>query len=220
MNLYLIRHGESDIPEDAVQSDYPLSPLGVEQARLLGERFRGMTIDRLITTPYKRTSETAAAIAATTSVQATEEPGLGAIDAGEMSRTPFSQRTERWPEYFAKAPSPLMDYAYFGGESAAAFSERATSAFVEKIWNRHLQEKVTVVVVCHAETINVLLHHLFGMPWEGWMMFRIDHTSVSMLDVPLGRPRVQFVNDTTHLGDLSRGHSGRFGGEAARKIAR
>ena len=108
MNLYLVRHGESDIPADAIQHDYALSPLGREQARRLGQRFRGLHIDHLITTPYRRTRETAAAIAAVTDVSAIEEPGLGAIDAGEMHRVPYSRRQERWPEFYRK-PSPLLD---------------------------------------------------------------------------------------------------------------
>ena len=137
MNLYLVRHGESDIPADAVQADYPLSALGREQARRLGDRFRGLRIDRMITTPFKRTQETAAAIASTTDVQVIEEPGLGAIDAGELQRTPFSQRKERWPEYYARPHSPLMDFEYFGGESARGFFERVTGAFVEKVWERY-----------------------------------------------------------------------------------
>lgn len=215
MDLYLVRHGESNIPNDAVQSDYPLSPLGEKQAARLGERFRGLHIDHLITTPYRRTQQTAAAIAATTDVTLVEEPGLGAIDAGELTRVPFSQRRERWPEFYARPVSPLMDYSHFGGESAAAFFERVTTSFVERVWDRFWREPATVVVVCHAETINALLHHVLEMPYDGWVMFSIDHTAVTMLDVRHDRPRVRYVNDSSHLGDLSRGHSGRFGGEAA-----
>ena len=216
MDLYLVRHGESDIPEDSVQSDYPISALEREQARLLGERFRGLHIDRLITTPFQRTQQTAAAIAATTGVQVVEEPGLGAIDSGELQRTPFSQRKERWPEFYAQPPSPLLDFEHVGGESAGAFYERVTGAFVENVWEQHWREPVTIVVVCHAETINAILHHLLGMPFEGWMVFSIDHTAVTMLDVRLDRPRVRYVNDTMHLGELSRGHRGQVGGEAPR----
>ncbi len=216
MDLYLIRHGESDIPADRVQHDYPLSALGREQARRLGERFRGMQIDRLVTTSFHRTRETAAAIAATAGVEATEEPGLGAIDAGELHQTPYSRQRERWPEFYASPRPPALDYAYFGGESARAFYERAAGAFVERVWHEHWREQVTVVTVCHAETVNVILHHLLEMPFDGWMTFTIDHTAVTMLDVRAGRPRVRYVNDTTHLGDLSRGHSGRRGDEPPR----
>lgn len=216
MDLYLVRHGESEIPADAVQADYPLSELGREQARRLGERFRGLRIDRLITTPFRRTQETAAAVTAGTGVQVIEEPGLGAIDAGELQRVPYSQRRERWPEFYAKPPSPALDYSYFGGESAQGFYERVTAAFVENIWDRHWREPVTVVVVCHAETINAVLHHILRMPFEGWMTFSVDHTAVSLLDVRLDRPRVRYVNDSSHLGELSRGHRGTVGGEAPR----
>jgi phosphoserine phosphatase len=219
MDLFLVRHGESNIPRDAIQQDYPLSPLGQEQALLLGERFRGMHIDRLITTPYQRTQQTAGAVAAATGVELIEEPGLGAIDAGEMHSVPYSQRKERWPEFF-KNPSPLMDYAPFGGESASAFFERVTGSFVERIWEEHWREKIAVMVVCHAETINALLHHILRMPFDGWMAFSIDHTSVTFLDVRLDRPRVRYINDTTHLGDLSRGHSGTYGGETPKERPR
>ena len=216
MDLYLVRHGESEIPLDRVQHDYPLSALGRAQASRLGERFRDMHIDRLITTPFKRTQETAAAIADTTGVQVVEEPGLGAIDAGELTVTPYSQRQERWPEFYAQPPSPALDYSHFGGESAVDFYERVTGSFVERVWEEHWREKVTLVAVCHAETINVILHHLLRMPFDGWMTFSIDHTAVTLLDVRLDRPRVRYVNDSSHLGDLSRGHAGTVGGEAPR----
>lgn len=220
MDLYLVRHGESDIPVDRVQHDYPLSALGREQARRVGERFRGLHIDRLITTPYKRTQETAAAIAAATGVDVIEEPGLGAIEAGELTTVPYSERRQRWPEYWAKPPSPALDYSHFGGEGAQEFYERATGAFVERVWELHWREQVTIVTVCHAETVNVILHHLLRMPFDGWMTFSIDHTAVTMLDVRLHRPRIRYVNDSSHLGDLSRGHSGTYGGETPKERPR
>ena len=41
MDLYFVRHGQSNIPVDSVQSDYPLSELGIEQWRRLGDLSRG-----------------------------------------------------------------------------------------------------------------------------------------------------------------------------------
>lgn len=215
MDLYLVRHGESNIPHDSVQSDYPLSELGREQARRVGERFRGVHIDHLITTPYQRTQETTRAIAAVAGVDLIEEPGLGAVLPGELGSTPFSQRKERFPEYY-KNPSPLLDYRPFGGEGPQEFYERVTAAFVERIWDRHANEQTTVVLVCHGETVNAVLLHLLGQPFEGWMYFSIDHTSVTFIDVRMGRPRIRYVNDSTHLEGISRGHRGMIGGEAPR----
>ena len=221
VNLYLVRHGESDIPHDRVQDDYPLSELGQEQARRVGERFRDVKLDHLITTPYQRTQQTAAQIAAATGVEAAEEPGLGAILAGDLTTTLYSQRKQRFPEFFAQPNiSPAMDYSPFGGEGAQQFYERIAGSFVERVWEQHWRESITLAVVCHAETINAILHHVLRMPYEGWMTFSIDHTSVTMLDVRVGKPRVRYVNDTVHLGDLSRGHSGQYGGEAPKERPR
>lgn len=213
MNLYLVRHGESAIPEGSVQLDYPLSALGREQAARLGERFRGMTLERLITTPYRRTQETAAAVAVTTGVAAIEEPGLGSIDAGELQRIPYAEQRERFPEFYGRT-LPLQDFSLAGGESAGAFFERVTRAFTEQIWERDWLRETTVLVVCHSETINALLHHLLGMPFDGWVTFNIEHTAVTLIDVRHRRPRVRYVNDTSHLGELSRGHRGTIGGQA------
>src|SRR3712207_8463004 len=79
MDLYLVRHGESEIPHDSVQSNYPLSTLGKEQAGRLGGRLRGLTVDHLITTPFRRNPETAAANPEATGVAIAEEPGVGAL---------------------------------------------------------------------------------------------------------------------------------------------
>ena len=52
MELYLVRHGESAIPPDTFQSDFPLSDLGRKQAAAVAGRFRDISIDHLLTTPY------------------------------------------------------------------------------------------------------------------------------------------------------------------------
>src|SRR5262249_29784833 len=64
MDLYLIRHaeavalGEQGIADDA---DRPLTEAGVKEARALGRelRRRGMTLDKLVTSPLLRAKQTA-----------------------------------------------------------------------------------------------------------------------------------------------------------------
>ena len=67
----LIRHAESVWNEhfgstriDIGYPDPPLTARGVEQARAAAERLRGQGIRRLITSPYRRTLQTASIIAA------------------------------------------------------------------------------------------------------------------------------------------------------------
>jgi broad specificity phosphatase PhoE len=199
MELYLIRHGEADIPPDTFQNDFPLSPLGRRQAAALAERFRGLRIDHLITTPYLRTRETAEAIAGVAGAAAIEEPGLGAFKAGGFHDVPVSKAREAYPEWFEKT-YPLQSYELAGGESAQAFFERVTEAFLEKVWHRYYDTAdLNVVVVCHAETINVLLQHIVSLPFDGFQTFKLDHTSVSHVSSKMRKPRINCVNDISHL---------------------
>ena len=199
MALYLVRHGEADIPPDTFQNDFPLSALGRRQADAVAQRFAAVRIDHLLTTPYLRTRETAEAIARVAGVTAIEEPGLGAFRAGGFHDVPVSKAREAYPEWFEKT-YPLQSYELAGGESAAAFFERVTEAFVEKVWQRYYESRdLNVVVVCHEETINVLLLHLLGLPFAGFQTFKLDHTSVTTVNSKLRRPRITAVNDTTHL---------------------
>jgi probable phosphoglycerate mutase len=199
MELYLVRHGEADIPPDTFQNDFPLSPLGVRQAKALGGRFHDVRIDHLITTPYQRTRQTAEAVAEVAGVTAIEEPGLGAFKAGGFHDVPVSRAREAYPDWFEKT-YPLQSYELAGGESAQAFFERVTEAFLEKVWDRYYgTADLNVVVVCHAETINVLLQHIVSLPFDGFQTFKLDHASISRVSSRLHKPRIVCVNDVSHL---------------------
>jgi broad specificity phosphatase PhoE len=207
MELYLIRHGESDIPPGRLQKDYPLSELGRAQAAALGKRFRGMHIDHLVTTPYRRCLETAQPIADVSGVEHTELPGLGAIDVGPMSDIPLLELAEKFPDLVANPEQ--IDFSAHGAESPLAFHERVTTAFVDHIWERYWRERLTVICVSHQETVNAILCHIMGVHYTGFHPFKIDHTSVTKIDVRLKRPRIAFTNDISHLGELPVGASGK-----------
>jgi probable phosphoglycerate mutase len=199
MELYLVRHGESDIPPDTFQNDFPLSALGRRQAAEMAKRFREVRVDHLLTTPYLRTSETAEAIARVAGVSAIEEPGLGSFRAGGFHDVPVSKARDAYPEWFEKT-YPLQSYELAGGESAAGFFERVTEAFVERVWDRYAETRdLNVVLVCHEETINALLHHFLGLTFYGFQTFKLDHTSITRVNSRQHRPRITAVNDVAHL---------------------
>jgi|SRR6185295_8021839 probable phosphoglycerate mutase len=199
MDLYLVRHGESDIPPDTFQNDFPLSDLGRKQAAAMAERFADLRIDHLITTPFLRTAATAEAIARVAHVDAIEEPGLGSFRAGGFHNVAVSKARDAYPEWFEKT-YPLQSYELAGGESASAFFERVTESFVEKVWERYSEARdLNVVVVCHEETINALLHHFLGLDFVGFQTFKLDHTSITRVNSRQHRPRITAVNDIAHL---------------------
>jgi broad specificity phosphatase PhoE len=75
-----------------------------------------------------------------------------------------------------------------------------TEAFVEKVWARYSETRdLNVVLVCHEETVNALLHHFLGLAFTGFQTFKLAHTSITSVNSRMHRPRVTAVNDTAHL---------------------
>lgn len=66
--IYFIRHGQSEANTDDVFQgpDSPLTELGVEQARFVAERIKGVGAEIIITSPMPRADQTAEIIADTT----------------------------------------------------------------------------------------------------------------------------------------------------------
>ncbi len=61
MRVYFIRHGETEgnIKEVYQYPDTPLSPAGLEQSKTLASRFKKIKIDKIFSSPYERTKQTA-----------------------------------------------------------------------------------------------------------------------------------------------------------------
>ncbi len=77
MTLHLTRHGQVDQKTDHPVGDPHLSPLGREQARLLGERLRALGFSgRIFSSPYMRTIETANIVAEVAAVPVIPAPEM------------------------------------------------------------------------------------------------------------------------------------------------
>ena len=62
MELYLIRHGETEwsrARRHTGRTDLPLSPAGEAEARALGQHLRGLEVDRVLSSPLTRATTTA-----------------------------------------------------------------------------------------------------------------------------------------------------------------
>ena len=58
-DFYLVRHGK----KGPGTGDVPLSSEGVSQARATARHFRAMRIDRIVSSPLRRSAQTAAILA-------------------------------------------------------------------------------------------------------------------------------------------------------------
>lgn len=64
MKLYFVRHGETDVNSglqqaNTAQFDEPLNAAGIVQAEQLAERLKNVTLDAVVSSPLRRTIQTA-----------------------------------------------------------------------------------------------------------------------------------------------------------------
>ncbi|MCU0500907.1 MAG: phosphohistidine phosphatase SixA [Anaerolineae bacterium] len=79
MRVYFLRHGEADWPNwTGPDSDRPLTDKGIKEMKVIGEAIAGLKIElaAILTSPYRRASQTAEAIAHALNLPAKIEPSL------------------------------------------------------------------------------------------------------------------------------------------------
>lgn len=202
--IHLIRHGQSYNTHRAENAPYPpnppLTPVGVEQARLLAARLARLSIDRLISSPMRRCVETAQAVAATThhqieilpvSYEHRKEPGYLSWGARELRA--------RYPELVLPPDFADEDWTY-GDEPIERAIARAETllAWIEEQSKR--SDWGQVALVTHAAFTRIVLYRALGLDALGVRPNLIfDNTSLTTLQVVDGTFKALSVNDTTHL---------------------
>jgi probable phosphoglycerate mutase len=197
--LLLVRHGQSTWNRERRiqgQLDPPLSEEGREQAHRLGRRLAGRRFEGFYSSDLKRAFQTAQAIAAATGVEPKPEESLREIYLGEWEGLKTDEIAERFPEAWAHwVKEPDWDLVP-GGERAVDFEARVTAA-IDQIFQRH--EHGDVLVVTHGGVIQIALQRIVGNRSQGIFPFKIQNTSVSVLERRSGRVMIAGVNDIAHL---------------------
>jgi broad specificity phosphatase PhoE len=203
ITLYAVRHGETDYnKEDRVQGshDSVLTEFGRAQALALAERFRGMRIDALHTSPLKRARETAETIAAALGgIEVQIHNDLQELRCGEFEGVLFEEiKRTRWEEFLTWLREP--DVQAPGGESMNQLYSRVSSALKEILTG--IDNGSNVIIVSHAGVVRMTLAALLGVPVGTSTSFSLTNASVSVFNHRRGRWTCHAWNDTSHLGKL------------------
>ncbi|WP_423800563.1 histidine phosphatase family protein [Neobacillus sp. SAB-20_R2A] len=190
MNIYVIRHGESEHNVDrnvmahTHDSQHSLTELGHKQAQVTADFMKtnvnGKTV--LYSSPYLRTKQTAQAIHSLLpgEVPFFENPLLREWELGNLYD--FNNRTpEAKKEY--KAAGQFY-FRFQNGESLADVYLRATM-FMNTVVDRlkRQQRYDNLVIVTHAAFMHMLLAFLMESPVEDLINFKpIENASVIKID--------------------------------------
>ena len=197
--MLLVRHGQSTWNyEHRIQGqlDPSLSDEGRRQAARLGRRQAGRNFSGFYSSDLKRALETSRAIGEALGIDPTPMAELREIYLGEWEGLLTEELAVRYPEAWAGwTEEPDWDLVP-GGEGSASFEARVKVA-LDSLFERHQQGDV--LAVTHGGVIQVALHHVVGRPSRGIFPFRIQNTSVSVIEKRNGRLVVSGVNDIGHL---------------------
>lgn len=204
-----MRHGESIWnAERRIQGqlDPPLSPEGRRQAEKLGRRLAGRRLAGFYSSDLKRAFQTSKVIAESIGMDPVPYASLREIYLGEWEGLRTEDLAARFPDVWARwSQEPDWDLVP-GGEGAAVFEGRAGEA-IDAIAKRHQDGEV--LVVTHGGVIQVALHQVVGRGSRGLFQFKIQNTSISVIERRNGRTVIAGVNDVSHLEAIRPGDQGR-----------
>jgi probable phosphoglycerate mutase len=199
----LLRHGETPLSLEkrfSGRGDAALTDRGTAQAKAAAERLAGAGFAAIVSSPLRRTRQTAELVAARTGAEVVIEDDFAETDFGGWEGATFGEIGKRAPEELrAWLDDPTI--APPGGESMATTAARVGAAR-ERTIERYANAKI--LVVTHVTPIKLLLRDALDAPLHTVFRIHIDPASVSVIDWRATGPSVvRLVNDIGHLGGVA-----------------
>ena len=183
MNLYLVRHGETDWNREGRaqgRADISLNDQGVAQSQALSAHFASMPIAAVLSSTAKRARQTAEAISAAHDLETTGHDALLELDFGGLDGALLREMRSLYPDFFEHwTRDPETAVFPDGGETLRALQDRAW-ALVESVTRSHAPE-ANVILVSHAFAIYSMMCKALGMPLSNYGRLRLGPGSVSLL---------------------------------------
>lgn len=198
--LVLVRHGVTEYSVTkrfAGRSDLELTEAGLEQARRAAGRVAELgRVDVVISSPLRRTRETAQQVANRLALPVLVDDGLVETDFGDWDGYTFAEVGQKWP---AELQRWLADPAVAppSGESFETVTRRVRKAR-DQILARHTGS--TVVIVSHVSPIKTLVRLALDAPAGALNRMFLAPASICVIDYYRDGPvSLQSFNDTAHL---------------------
>lgn len=199
--IYLVRHCEALGNLRRVfqgTTDLDITDLGEKQLEKLSERFDGIKLDKIYSSPLIRAYKTALAIKGNRDIEIEIYKDLSEIDGGIIEGKPFADTLEKDPvlkEIWLNHPE---DFAPEGGEPMRESYQRITNAF----WDIVNQNKgKTVACATHGGIIRCLLCKLIYDDISKLITVPLfDNTAIGCIEIDdSNKIELKFINDYSHL---------------------
>lgn len=208
INLYLVRHGETEwnvLNQMQGSKNSPLTNNGVQGAKVTGQFLADTPFIKAYSSPQQRAVETRDYILAERNIPRSEHAGLCEMDFGTWEGV-FVPELMKVPEFNTYLTSPA-DYnaAINGGENYPDVLARMKGALEDIVAEN---DNGNILVVSHGSALRLLIHVLSGGNWhqhrDETICPRVLNTSISKVNYKqeagkAGKFTVETFNDVNHL---------------------
>ncbi len=200
--LVLVRHGATELTASKrfsgglASSNPGLTDEGRAQVREVAEWLApiGEAFDVVITSPVRRTVESAEIIAERFGIGMVEEPGFAEMEFGTWDGQTFAEVREQRPEEIESWLGSL-DVAPGGGESFREVEKRVLDG-LSRVLETYAGK--TVLVVSHVTPIKTLVAHAVDAPLDALFRMELSTASVSVVSF-FGEPGSEGIRASLRL---------------------
>jgi probable phosphoglycerate mutase len=185
VELYLIRHGETEwsrARRHTGRTDLPLSPVGEAEARALGQHLRGLEVDRVLSSPLRRATATAALAGFGDRVELTD--AVLEFDYGEYEGLTTAEIRAARPGW------DLFRDGCPGGETVETAAARA-----RKLLDSLNPSDGRIMLFSHGHQLRILTACYLGLPPDTARHLFLGTASLSVLGIEHEWPAILLWNE-------------------------
>jgi len=200
LNLYLLRHGETEASRTGGYvgfTDVDLTPEGLAMAEAFAEKYERLPWQAIFASPLKRTVATATPIAKAVGLNIQLRNGLKEMFFGEWEGLSLEEVKARHDKDYNNWMTEPAWNPPTGGETGMQVASRAAMVIAE-IENQFTEGNV--LVVSHKTTIRLMLCSLLGIDSRRYRdRINMPVASVSLVRFDKYGPMLLKHGDRTHL---------------------
>lgn len=205
MDLWLVRHGETDFNRELRfqgHLDAPLNVLGLRQAQRLGEHLGAQGALPLVVSDLLRTRQTAQPLATQWQTQALPDALWREQSFGVIEGLSLDEVRERHPEVVQGWRRHDPDFAPEGGESRRQFHARIMQAVQALLAQSARAGWSSAVVVSHGGVLDMIYRSATGQSLAGPRECLIPNVGLSHVRTDGERFEIVQWGQTAHLDGL------------------
>ena len=198
--FFLIRHASCSGLGRTLWGRTPgicLNEKGKLQAQRLADRFRGITLEAIYSSPLERAVETAETLARENKLEVHKDPAFNEIHFGDWTGKSFDALSsdENWRRFNSERSATRIP----GGESFLEVQNRAIAALYLL---RSQNNNAKVAIVSHADVIKAAVGYFTATPIDLLQRIEISPCSVSVVAIDKESARLLTINNRCELDQL------------------